>query len=425
MDAPSKDIHWVKKTKWLIQTLIVSVTLNIGFLITFGYFVWKDSTSITDFSDRQAAWGEGKDEFSLKNSDLLTFYSGLSYPELVTLLLNKQHVEEGYTKRDLALACLVAFHHFHLEKALGAPAQQKRMARVKTENGQKEIEIAIFPALAEFQYQAVVKFAKTEKWPLTSQGIFYEIQRTRIPRDPTLLEAFYLTPEFYSVLNLFSHSELRIDKQLLVEMVAEFDWSMLQSFFEQQKEAQDFSVSRRRFFLLDFLKKRSKIAAMLLIQTDREFAEKKLDDEDVMTLLDLTQEKSVEAEKFAKDLLISARSDMVWKKAAKKLYDFCGEPIQEPYDHRLALQKFIPEEALSKIETLPEKIVLAASPPAPIPAPEKTAKKTVKKKVHVIQQGDSLWKIAKKYKVSVEALMKINHLESEKLRVGKELEIPQ
>lgn len=44
--------------------------------------------------------------------------------------------------------------------------------------------------------------------------------------------------------------------------------------------------------------------------------------------------------------------------------------------------------------------------------------------MHVIEPGDNLWKIARKYKVSVEEIKRVNHLETEKLRPGKQLEIP-
>ena len=43
---------------------------------------------------------------------------------------------------------------------------------------------------------------------------------------------------------------------------------------------------------------------------------------------------------------------------------------------------------------------------------------------HTIAHGENLWKIARKYKVSVEALRKANKLESDKLREGKTLIIP-
>ncbi|QSR87917.1 LysM peptidoglycan-binding domain-containing protein [Methylacidiphilum caldifontis] len=43
---------------------------------------------------------------------------------------------------------------------------------------------------------------------------------------------------------------------------------------------------------------------------------------------------------------------------------------------------------------------------------------------YVVKKGDSLWKISRKYKVTVEALMAINELKDDRLKPGQELIIP-
>ena len=45
--------------------------------------------------------------------------------------------------------------------------------------------------------------------------------------------------------------------------------------------------------------------------------------------------------------------------------------------------------------------------------------------LHTVQEGESLWKISRKYKVSVERLMEVNQLGSEKIQPGRVLKIPQ
>ncbi|WP_178086850.1 LysM peptidoglycan-binding domain-containing protein [Methylacidimicrobium tartarophylax] len=63
----------------------------------------------------------------------------------------------------------------------------------------------------------------------------------------------------------------------------------------------------------------------------------------------------------------------------------------------------------------------SASPPsaeAPAePPPPGSTKYTVK-------QGDSLWKISRKFKISVEALRKANGLKNDRLQIGQELIVP-
>ena len=46
------------------------------------------------------------------------------------------------------------------------------------------------------------------------------------------------------------------------------------------------------------------------------------------------------------------------------------------------------------------------------------------KVIHKVQSGESLWKIARKYKVSVEDISRLNHLNSERLQIEQELIIP-
>ncbi|VVM06668.1 putative peptidoglycan endopeptidase LytE [Methylacidimicrobium cyclopophantes] len=60
----------------------------------------------------------------------------------------------------------------------------------------------------------------------------------------------------------------------------------------------------------------------------------------------------------------------------------------------------------------------AASSEAPAePPPPGSTKYTVK-------QGDSLWKIGRKFKVTVDELRKVNGLKSDRLQIGQELIVP-
>jgi LysM repeat protein len=57
------------------------------------------------------------------------------------------------------------------------------------------------------------------------------------------------------------------------------------------------------------------------------------------------------------------------------------------------------------------------------PQPAKIAQKNPDKK-HLVQDGDTLWKISRKYNVNVDQLKASNKLESDTLRPGKTLKIP-
>src|SRR5262245_8555802 len=126
--------------------------------------------------------------------------------------------------------------------------------------------------------------------------------------DPTLIDAFYLTPEFLSVELLFNRSEKEVEKQELLQMLCEGEWKLLSFFTEQQRAVQDLSAARRQRFLLDYVERGNRKAAYLLLKTDGDFAAHKLDDPHVMALLRLLPHKTPEAEQFALEQLTSPRS---------------------------------------------------------------------------------------------------------------------
>jgi LysM repeat protein len=158
--------------------------------------------------------------------------------------------------------------------------------------------------------------------------------------------------------------------------------------------------------LSNYIRCRSVLAAKILLEWDRDFILKKLEDPDLMTFLDLFSAKTGVLETFLKEIITSPRSDAIWKKAAEKLYAFANLSCPDPYDHLVTLQTFAKD-----------RLTPALQQPV-VPTPVKG------KRIHVVQSGENLWKIARKYKVSIDALRKANHLETDKLRPGKELVIP-
>ena len=128
-------------------------------------------------------------ELSDYQSQLLRSYSLLPYQELLLRLENRDHIEEGLSKRDLALACLVAFHHFNLDKALGGLPLQKRTLPFTNNEGQETIDIPVFPGLTDDQFHAILHYAKTGKMAPHQPRPLLRTQ-AHIPNDPSLLDAF-------------------------------------------------------------------------------------------------------------------------------------------------------------------------------------------------------------------------------------------
>ncbi|NGX45326.1 MAG: D-gamma-glutamyl-meso-diaminopimelic acid endopeptidase CwlS [Chlamydiae bacterium] len=380
----SNDQNWIKRARWLSGALIISGTLNIGFLTTFIYMVLKEKERPLPIEITRTTQKSPRDpSANLNMQQLLSKYSTLSFQELMVCLGNSDHIESGYTKRDLALACLVSFHHFNLERALGGLKLQRRtIAFTNSEAGEK-IQLDIFAGLADYQYQAISSYAKTEKWPLTPQGLFFELKSMTPPFESTLLEAFYLTPEFHFLSTLFSKSGVSLRKESLALLLSEGRWETIREYAALLRSTSEFTPSRRREFLLQLVDEESRLAARLLVKLDEEIALHQFDDEQILSLLDLLRDKVPEP--FVKTRLTNPRSDQIWKKAQKAV----GTPMEVPKK----------EEPLKEL-VAPKQIV------------------------HTVATGDSLWKIARKYQISVSALQEKNALKTDRLRPGQELIIP-
>jgi LysM repeat protein len=200
---------------------------------------------------------------------------------------------------------------------------------------------------------------------------------------------------------------------------------------------------------LDYIGQKSKAAAYLILKTDGDMALRKIDDPQVVAILQLLDEKSPEAEKFALGLLTSPRSDAVWQMAAARLYGYAGESMPEKNQHHAALLRFVPQRTVIQAAAaqpavpvaiappiLPPPAVLKKAPVAPPIAAAKPASTPTKKavavntpakrgdKIYTVQDGDNLWKIARRFHIDVEDLRAYNKLNSDALRPGMSIRIP-
>ena len=191
MDLSSFDHYWRKRARFLTQALMISGTLNLGFLAASFYFLFKESDPAITLPMEPIAKPVTAHPTLQK---IFTEYSQLLFPDLVALLNHRAHVEEGISHRDIALACLVNYHHFYLEKALGGAPLQKRRIQIQHPESQDRLEVIVTTGLSDDQYLAIIQFAKIERWPMTPEGLFYEVQSNPLGQDPSLVEAFFLTP---------------------------------------------------------------------------------------------------------------------------------------------------------------------------------------------------------------------------------------
>lgn len=425
--------RYLKQIRRLSQALILSFAFNIGLSALFIY-AWIKERPPTPYCELKPAehqFEQAPLAIDKTNVDVIRHLQNKSWQQLVTQLVNKNLVENGYTQRDLAVACLANFHYFDLSKALQGLPQPTQHRTIVFEDGKNQIYV--YPGLTDVHYQAIMHYALTERWPFTAEGLFRHLQKSRGSFDSSLADAFFLTKEFLALEMLLSRGESVVAKEEILHLIVQGNWELLSQFFQQQKIAQDLSPAKRQRLLLDYIQNGSVMAASLILKTDGDFALRKLNDAHILEILTLLVEKTDQAEQFALALLTSPRSDAVWELAAHRLYGYAGEPVPEKYQHHAALSRFISkkhviEEVVPPSPAKAVTVLAKATPPRPsMPASKPTTLKVEvpkPRKVYVIQEGDTLWKIAGRFKIDLDSLKKFNRLSSDRLRTGEILHIP-
>ena len=441
----------LKKVRHLSQALLVSGVFNIGVLALLSYWIVRESPPTPYCELKPATYDQQQIPLADHRScgEVIKSLRSLSFDQLIAKLYHTQLIENGYTERDLALSCLIAFYHFDISRALPKERQppQQRILMWKDIITGELIPLSIYPGLTDHQFKALVLFAKTERWPMTPLGLFSLLQKQKVNMniDPSLVEAFMLTPEFLTVELLFNRVEIPVRKQRLLEVILEGNWPLLQQFVNQQRQLHDLSAARYQKFLLDYIANGSAAAAYLFLDIDGEFAVKKLNDAQVIIILQLLAIKTIESERFALALLTSPRSTSVWQQASLRLYEYAGEPIPQNWDYKTSLQRFVPEKLLAEAASQPasrpsksSKISLPVNKPvaevkladAKSKGSETSNKQILTRSVpppyrlYIVQEGDSLWKISRRFGVDMNILKERNQLQSDAIRPGIVLKIP-
>ncbi len=157
----------------------------------------------------------------------------------------------------------------------------------------------------------------------------------------------------------------------------------------------------RRQLLLRACQQQCKTAAYLLLICDFDYTLKSLDDGQIEQLASLFCHPTGEAIHFFKSLAASLRSDAIKQLALQKLKEWKEE--LEPVAAKLS-----PRPSVGELRPVFRDPVPASPPP----------------RLHIVQPGDSLWRLSSKYNVPIEKLMEFNGISSTNLPLGKALKIP-
>lgn len=369
---------YFKHVKGLIWALAVSGFLNIILLTSIFYWMIKEHSP--------ALYCEQKPSLKLvKQAPLVVGEASralilrlqvLPYEQLILRLKSNAPVENGYTERCLAVACLVAFHHFDLSRALEGSSyvvQERLMIYGPFLNGSQP-SIKMFSGLTDRHFAAIVAFADSERWPQTPRGLFSLLQLKKGNVDGSLLDAFVLTPEFMAIESVFKRLDPLVEKGELVNFLLEGDWQMLANISEQQRLYGNLSDTRRRKILLEYIQKGSATAAAILLKVDGSLGGGKSED------LFESPLKNVE---LPKPQVIAAKSPVSFEKGNN--------------------------------DTLKIKPLGAIKPSASAPKADR---------LYIVQEGDNLWKLSRRFNVDVDVLRRYNKLSSDALIPSSALRIP-
>ena len=338
----------------LRRTLFVSGFLNI-LLLTLIFYSWEapHSFELPDSRPEEPALTQHTSSGRL----MLDCYQ-MPFHQLVSRLEEQDLVECGYSTRDFSLACLVAKYHFDISRALDGNSLQERWM---TFQGQEHLGLfPLYPGLNDHHYQQIITFAKTEKWPFTSEGLFVRMQQYQNQIPKSLASAFMMTDEFRALSKRFPHrNPLEVARMML-----DANWKICLAALEKRMPDQT---------LIEFLHAGSSTAAKILLESDFHYAVRQLDDDLTLRIFELLGETHPLAQQYAQHLLETPRGDDVWNLARTQV----AEPVVK-----------------------------------------------TKEMLYMVQEGDSLWKISRHYNVDIEDLKQFNQLHSDNIRPGKILKIP-
>lgn len=372
----------IKRSRWLLHAFIVSGALNVGLLLTFIISAIRNKEE--NLLSYEKRIGKISKPLSFSNQEILKKYLNFSFDELLKELSNTTLVEEGYRVCDLALACLSHVHHLDVERALSGTILEKRHYALTLGEGKEKIFLTLFPALSLANYKTLFYFLDKEKWPFTPEGLFHLLKLQKGEADSSLLQAFFVTSQFYTIESAFRSLPFSLPRETLLSLLLDGEWKESLALYDELKKDPDRKIASVGKFLSGYLPYRSQLAAQLLLLLDKEFAYKNLSNEEMALLLSLLEEKTPEVEKFLEEVKGSLRPQEIRERTERKEVGVKEAAVKE------------------------------------IPSPQKVSNE----KTHVVAHGDTLWKISRQYKVDVAEIKRVNQLKSDHLAPGTVLKIP-
>lgn len=366
MDKELFENPFVNKMKLLTKLLVVSIGLNIAFL---GTFIYNHSIkhSAYKYSNQLPMVSLQKE-----HSDLLQQFFHMSFDELVLELSNQGEISDGYKVCDLSLAILASYHYLDLEKALMGEALEEREVIFTHKDGGEQFSLSLFPDVKPYHYSLIKGFIQEVKYPFTAEGLFAKLKVQQENAPTQLVASFMLTKEFIAIYTFVHRFFDPLHKEELVLTLIQGGYQDVERFYYLYLENMDKPKEMIRYFLKTYTRFKAPFAAEMWVKIDEEYILHQLTNEEILEILALTHNQQ-----FLQKVNDGVRRKEVRRAAEKKL--FC-----EPKDE----------------------------------------KEDISVNTYTVQSGDSLWKIAQKYGVTIKEIEEVNHLTSHILKPGQVIELP-
>ncbi|MDF2548993.1 MAG: hypothetical protein K0S07_60 [Chlamydiales bacterium] len=423
----------IKKLRLISILLILSVSCNILFLSFSIYsFLAKRDSFLSPSLYHFNLLAHLASTTQKTNQEVLNSLLFLPSSALLEKLESQEMVEDGYSERDLALACLVHYHYFDIQRALKPVSQalQKRSLFFDlASDPNAHVKLTVFPGLKDEDFQAILHFARTEQWPLTTEGLFAHLKAGGKP-DKALEDAFYLTTDFITVETLIGRSHIFWERSRLMRMLLSGSWLDLHEWAATAVNSALSEQESRRSLLLTYIKCGSEDAAVLFLKTDMDFALKRLRDSACIQLLTALTPPAAEGTVYCQELLKSPRSDQVLQAAQHWLLESqqLAEALLKPPAPAMPPVPVTPPRAKSKEIKSELKSPLfqgkARSESFPCETLSQSAARFKRPSFYTVKEGDTLWAIARRLGADVEDLKRLNQLDSDFLRPGLQLLLP-
>lgn len=379
MQVPPFENPWIKKTRLLTHLLIGSLTLNVGLF--------------TSFCCRSKTVHRSQDvKKYVKMSSLDTIQSVVGYLEtlskedVVEYLQDKTPLEHGIFVRDIALCFLMQEYGLDVDRVLALDALEKRYVKCNQK------EFFVFYGLSDRDFSLLHGWIRQGNFIVSLEGLFKQIQL-----DPHSLakEYFCQRSEFCMLYTILHHHKKDLTENDLFSFMIKAPIDLFLNLIEMCKQEPNLSIDHFRPFFLQYIQTQ----ASLWIYLDADFVVKSLSNEHLIQCIDALQEDIFYNAPFLQHVFLGPREKSIRELAGKKLCE--------------VWQKELPEEISwdSLYAALFEKL------------PEKQTQ-VQKKEQYIVQDGDSLWKIAQKYRITTDSLREENQLQKDLLRPGQVLVIP-